>query len=120
MAQMTKELCSLQNQSRGKEIASAPRSEMPGRCPLKCHTRCLLSELCWLITCNVCHRLGPEWRGKPTTKPCQKLQTDYTIKSKPAGLNLSIKKLFSSSQSCLSLWPPPPSPRGSPKPPIQV
>ena len=84
------------------------------------HMRSLVSELCWVIACNVCHRLGPEWRLKPTTKPCQKLQTDYTLKSKPAVLILSTKKLFLSYWSCLSLWPPPPSPRGPPKPSIQV
>lgn len=84
------------------------------------HMRSLVSELCWIIISNVCYRLGPEWRVKSTTKPCQKLQTDYTLKSKPAALNLSTEKIFLSYWSCLSLWPSPPSPRGSPKPAIQV
>ena len=84
------------------------------------HMRSLISELCWVITCNACHRLGPEWRVKLPTKPCQKLQTDYALKNKSAALNLSAKKLFLSYWSCPPLWPPSPSPRGSPKSSIQV
>lgn len=79
--QMTKGLHSLQrNLLLGKNtcLSIKVRNIWAPPAPSVWHTRSLVSELCWVITYNMCHRLGPEWRVKPRTKPCQKLQNDYS------------------------------------------
>lgn len=79
--QMTKGLQSLQRELvlRKKNCLSIKvRNIWAPPAPTVWHMRSLVSELCWVITCNMCHRLGPEWSVKPRTKPYQKLQNDYS------------------------------------------
>lgn len=109
------------SRSWGKQLPQHQGQEYLGSPCSSCgHTRSLVCELCWVITCYMCHRLGPDGDWNLELSPVRNC-TMITLKSKPAALSLPTKKLFLSYLSCLNLQPSlPPFPRGSPKPSIRV